>query len=319
LQRIAAGEWRKAAEALDEVARVAPDFRDVRARAAQLRLWLRSVGVREQGEGRVGGRYELLGELGRGGMAIVYRAHDSVLGRDVAMKFMSEHISQRGDLREMFQREARSVAALNHPNIVTIHDFGVAEGRLFICMELLDGATVDQRIQADGRIPVLESLRMVRQALAALEYAHRRSIVHRDIKPSNLLVTREGIVKLVDFGVAKNVEASDRRSRSGGTPPYMAPEQILGAPADARIDVFALGVTLYEMLTGELPFPGYARPGPPEPPSARASSVPAAVDALVLGAIELETARRFADARSFAGEIDAVLAEVARASGSRAA
>ena len=208
----------------------------------------------------IGGRYRLGERLGRGGMAEVYKAHQESLDRHVAIKFMHAFLAEDPQFQQRFQREARSVAALHHPNIVQVIDFDWAEGAAYMVMEFIDGVTLDSRLaelaERKERLPLADAVRIVRDAAHALSYAHARDIVHRDIKPANIMLERQGRVILTDFGLARLMSAS-RFTTSGaimGTPAYMAPEQALGQAGDKRVDIYALGVLLYELVTGQLPF-----------------------------------------------------------------
>ncbi len=219
------------------------------------------------------GPYEILAPIGAGGMGEVYRARDSRLQRDVAMKVLPEQILEKGGARARFEREARALAALNHPGIAAIYAFEEIEGRAVLTMELVEGEPLNVRM-ARGPLAAGEALPLARQIAEALEAAHEKGIVHRDLKPSNIHVTPAGKVKLLDFGLAKAFETEDSGSFSGatqtptltsphtvagtilGTPSYMAPEQARGKPVDKRADVWAFGVVLYEMLAGQKAFPG---------------------------------------------------------------
>jgi serine/threonine-protein kinase len=198
-------------------------------------------------------RYEILSRVGEGGMGTVYRALDRVLARDVAIKMLREPL---GGLRERkrFMREARSAAALSHPNIVTIHDFGHDQKQPFIVMELIDGSTLAALIETHQSIDVVRKLDLIREVGDGLEHAHQRRVVHLDIKPSNVIVDSRGVPKILDFGIARAWGDSNVTSIRG-TPSYMAPEQFAGA-ADHRSDIFAMGALLYELLSGARAFPG---------------------------------------------------------------
>ena len=202
------------------------------------------------------GPYRVVGRLGQGGMGEVYRAEDSRLGRTVALKFLAPDLIGRDDAKSRFLREASAAAKLDHPHICTVHEIGETDdGRLYIVMACYEGESLEQRLER-GPLPVEETIRIARQTAAGLAKAHRAGIVHRDVKPANVFLTDDG-VKILDFGVAK-VRGDAALTAAGGilgTPYYMAPEQILGDP-DPRSDLWALGVVVYEMLTGERPFPG---------------------------------------------------------------
>ncbi|WP_309546992.1 protein kinase domain-containing protein [Sphingomonas sp. SUN019] len=209
------------------------------------------------------GRYEILGRLGEGAMADVFRAHDPDIGRTVAIKVLKPEYARDPEIGRRFLREARAAGALNHANIATIYDVGEADGVAYLAMELVDGQPLDALLHAHGRMPYERVLGLARQLADALAYAHRAGVVHRDVKPSNILLSADGrTAKLLDFGVARVGEcdvASLAKTQVGqmiGTPRYMSPEQALGLPVDQRSDLFSLGVVLYEMVTGKVAFPG---------------------------------------------------------------
>jgi serine/threonine protein kinase len=191
------------------------------------------------------GPYEIVDLIGEGGMGAVFRASDSRLGRDVAIKVSAEKFS------ESFEREARTIAALNHPNICTVYDVGPN----YLVMEFVEGETLAKRIQR-GAMPLDEALAIARQIADAIEAAHERRITHRDLKPGNVIVTQAGLVKVLDFGLAKITPVDPAAAvitgdgTVAGTPAYMSPEQVKGGPIDRRADIWAFGVMLYEMLTG---------------------------------------------------------------------
>jgi len=208
-------------------------------------------------EGRTLGQYRLVERLGRGGMAEVYKAYQPSLDRYVAIKVLHAYFAEEEDFRQRFQREARAVARLRHPNIVQVHDFGVEGDVYYMAMEFLAGGTLKQRLrESEGLLSHAEVLRIVERVAAALDYAHARGIYHRDVKPANIMLTEDHQVILTDFGLAKMAEGSQytRSGLSVGTPEYMAPEQGQGLPVDHRADVYSLGVVLYELLTGQLPY-----------------------------------------------------------------
>ena len=208
------------------------------------------------------GRYEILGELGRGAMGVVYKATDPVIGRPVAVKTI--RLSEEGtglsrpELLARFQTEARAAGLLTHPNIVVVYDAGEENGLYYITMELVEGKSLQALLDSGHHFPTSRVLRIMEQTCSALQFAHERSIVHRDIKPANLMLTADDTVKVTDFGTAKILQfgTAQQTTHVMGTPSYMSPEQVKGRPVDGRSDIFSLGVMLYEMLTGEKPFPG---------------------------------------------------------------
>ena len=237
-----------------------PDHPDVDARVEEIRKLRRSGGgstvprVMPAAAG-ADDRYEILEQVGAGGMGVVYRALDRRLGREVALKKLAPAVVENPAIVELFLREARAAAALNHPNIVTLFDADGEDGEFFITMELLAGNPLSRLLRRYGRLGIRDTILMGRQIVAGLAYAHERRIVHRDIKPANLFYTTDRMVKIMDFGLAKMIEEV-RRSTTvlGGTPYYMAPEQSAGGIVDTRADLYALGVTFFELLTGHVPF-----------------------------------------------------------------
>lgn len=204
------------------------------------------------------GRYKILGELGRGGCGIVYRALDPTIGRTVAIKTILLGGGADPSLVERFRREARSAGILSHPNIVTIHEFSETSDAMFIAMEYIDGQTLAQRMR-EGLLPVELTLSIIRAAADALDFAHEHHIVHRDVKPANFLINRQGYVKVADFGIAKLLDGDSSLTSTGmviGTAQYMSPEQIAARDVTGRSDQFSLAVIAYEMLTGQRPFQG---------------------------------------------------------------
>ena len=207
------------------------------------------------------GRYEIREELGRGAMGVVYHAHDPVIGREVAVKTM--HLSEAGtgmsreELVGRFQTEARAAGLLTHPNIVVIYDAGEEEGLFYITMELVEGRSLQTLLDARQLFPLPRVMKLMEQVCSALDFAHQHNVVHRDIKPANLMLTADETVKITDFGTAKILQfGTAQTAHVMGTPSYMSPEQVKGKPVDGRSDIFSLGVILYELLTGEKPFPG---------------------------------------------------------------
>ncbi|MBI3736525.1 serine/threonine protein kinase [Candidatus Sumerlaeota bacterium] len=211
--------------------------------------------------GRLIGNYELLRELGRGAMGVVYKAHESSLNRMVALKVLPQHLARDEAFLKRFHREARTVAQLNHPNVVTIFNIGADDGIHYIAMEYVKGKALSDIIQEEGQLEIRRALEIARQVAGALDAAHQMKIIHRDIKPHNIMVDELGRAKVLDFGIAKvQEEKPTGLTHTGqvlGTPHYMAPEQCRGLEIDGRTDIYSLGVSLYEMLAGSLPFTGH--------------------------------------------------------------
>jgi predicted Ser/Thr protein kinase len=204
------------------------------------------------------GRYEIIGELGRGAMGVVYKAQDPTIGRTVALKTMriDVHGLETDEVLRRFKNEARAAGLLNHPNIVTIYDAGEQAGMFYIAMEFIEGTTLHALITEKRVLPAEEIIQISRQICKGLDYAHSNGIIHRDIKPANIMITAEGTVKIMDFGIAKAGGGMTSTGQVLGTPNYMSPEQVKGKVLDGRSDLFSFGVVLYEMVTGEKPFAG---------------------------------------------------------------
>jgi serine/threonine protein kinase len=206
----------------------------------------------------VADRYEIQELLGSGGMSSVYRAHDKLLERPVALKVLHEHLSGDPEYVERFRREARAIAKVSHPNIVTVIDRGEFEESQFIVFEHVPGETLKDIVEREGPLPVEDALAIAHQVARALAYAHERGIVHRDVKPHNVLVDEDGGAKVTDFGLARSLDPEHDITQTGtllGTCDYISPEQASGQAVDERSDQYSLGVLLYELLTGEVPFP----------------------------------------------------------------
>lgn len=259
------------------------------------------------------GKYRIVRQLGVGGMAHVYEAQDELIGRTVALKVLvlpsliSE--SERLDMVRRFEREARSAGKLSHPNIVTIFEVGSANGLHYIAMEFMHGKTAREVLNEEGRVPLARVLNIIKQVAGALDYAHARGVIHRDVKPDNIALLEDGIVKLTDFGIARL--ANDLvRTQAGimvGSPAYMSPEQIVGEEVDGRSDVFSLGVTTYELLTGSKPFEASTITAvmhkiiydPPAP----AEDLSPAVERVLRKAMEKDPVKRYQSARAFAEDL----------------
>ena len=263
--------------------------------------------------------YRITEELGGGGMGVVYKAEDTRLHRFVALKFLPEEISKDRRAMERFQREARSASALNHANICTIHDIGEHQGQQFIVMELLEGETLQRRLAAQP-LEIEKVAKLGMQIAEALEAAHAKGIVHLDIKPANIFVNDRGQAKLLDFGLAKLLRPAGEESvtQSGteaqgisGTLPYMASEQMKGFPLDARADIYALGVVLYEMAAGQRPFrePNAARliaeilHNPPVPPGRLRPEIPSRLEEVILKCLEKDPENRYQSAKELAVDL----------------
>jgi serine/threonine protein kinase len=250
------------------------------------------------------GRYQILDVLGTGANSRVVRAHDPMIGRTVAIKLFSPQLA-RGEARNRFLKEARVVGQLSHPGVITLHDMGIEESSStpYLVMEYIEGQTLE-RILEKGSVPFPQACAWVAHIAAALSAAHRKGIIHGDVKPANVLITGDGRVKLMDFGMARLSSVDSGDSPLLGTPAYWCPEQILGKPQDARSDLFSLGVVLYEMVTGSRPFDaaslqdicGRVLSSTPLPPSRCNPSLPKAFDDVVAACLAKDPAARIATA-----------------------
>ena len=258
----AAGQAREASEIYEKILAADYHYKDVEERLEVTRsLAVAQPPVSGSGSsdsltpsGRPG-RYRVQGELGRGGMGIVYKAEDTVLDRPVAFKVLPDALRDNPQALKNFLREAKSAAKLNHPNIVTVYDAGEQDGRYYIAMEYVDGTTLKEIVRSRGAVAPKGVLHVLLQMCAALHYAHAQKVVHRDIKTANTMWTRDKKAKIMDFGLAKVVEeVRNHTTLVSGTPYYMSPEQTLGKNVDHRTDLYSLGVTIFELLTGTLPF-----------------------------------------------------------------
>jgi formylglycine-generating enzyme required for sulfatase activity/dienelactone hydrolase len=266
-------------------------------------------------EGQRLSHYEIGERLGGGGMGVVYKALDTKLNRHVALKFLPPELTRDDDARQRFMQEAQAASALDHPNICTIHEIDAApDGQLFIAMAFYDGETLKARI-ARGPLPVKEALDLAIQIGQGLAKAHANGIVHRDVKPANLMVTGDGFLKIVDFGIAKlmDVTGPTQTGTTLGTVSYMSPEQVEGEPADQRSDVWALGAVLYEMLTGARPFQGESHwvimaaisNADPEAPRSLRAEIPEDVEGAIMGALTKDKAKRAGSAEELVEQLEA--------------
>jgi serine/threonine-protein kinase len=270
----------------------------------------------------IAGRYEVEELVGHGGMSSVYKARDALLERHVALKILHEQYSNDEDFVERFKREARSVAQLQHPNIVTVIDRGEEDGRQYIVFEYVDGENLKERVVRNGRLEVRDALEIAVEVARGLAFAHEQGLVHRDVKPQNILLNGDGRAKVTDFGIARTVDV-DGMTQTGtvlGTSNYIAPEQASGQRVDVQSDVYALGAVLYELLAGEVPFPGesfvvVAMKHMHEPAPSLLDvrgDVPLRVAAAVDRALEKDPEQRFPTMDAFAAELEACLAELDR-------
>ena len=256
----------------------------------------------------IGGRYSLRDPLGSGGMAEVFLAYEEVLERDVALKILKEQYADDEGFVERFRHEAQSAASLNHPNIVHIYEWGGTENgeASYIAMEYAPGGTLEDRILEDGPLPPRTAVEVASQIAKALGFAHERGVIHRDIKPQNILLSALGDAKVTDFGLARAAYSTSLSQTSLvlGTASYMSPEQAMGGPADPRSDLYSLGVVLYEMLTGELPYEGDSSVTiavkhvmePPQAPGEVNSEVPEGISALTQKLLAKDPGDRYTSA-----------------------
>jgi serine/threonine-protein kinase len=274
----------------------------------------------------IGGRYEIEELVGTGGMSSVYRARDRVLERRVALKILHEHFSADPEYVERFRREARAIARLNHPNIVTVIDRGEFGKRQFIVFEHIPGENLKEVVEREGQLPVAQALALTHQIARGLAFAHQHGVVHRDVKPQNVLLDESGTAKVTDFGIARSLDPGEELTQTGtllGTSDYIAPEQASGEPIDARSDQYSLGVLLYELLTGEVPYPAdsfmavamrHLRDPVPSVRERR-RDVPDRVDKIVARAMAKSPADRFPSIEAMMGAIEGALADTGEGAG----
>jgi serine/threonine-protein kinase len=263
------------------------------------------------------GRYRIMRKLGSGGMADVYLAEDEELGRRVAIKILNDRHANDEQFVERFRREAKNAAGLSHPNIVSIYDRGEAEGTYYIAMEYLDGRSLKELVVARGPLPIQDAIAATRQVLGALRFAHRKGVVHRDIKPHNVMADADGRLKVTDFGIARaGVSQMTEAGSIIGTAQYLSPEQARGAAVDQRSDLYSVGIVLYEMLTGQVPFTGESPveiamkhlSDTPRPPSMLRPEIPPDLDMVVLRALAKNPEDRFQTAEEMDAELERVAA-----------
>jgi serine/threonine-protein kinase len=252
----------------------------------------------------LGNRYRLIHQIGRGGMAYVFKAYDQLLERPVAVKLLKKDFSEDENFRERFKKEATAAANLSHPNIVTVHDFGIDSSGVYLVMEYVPGTDLKTKIKEKGLFSVEEGLPLMIQACAGLGYAHRSGIVHCDVKPHNMLVTSDQRLKITDFGIARalsSLEEEGEKEIVWGSPQYFAPEQAIGENPTPAADVYSLGVVIYELFTGHLPFEAetvekmieYHRTRPPTDPRVYVPDLPEDLTQIILKVLSKEPASRY--------------------------
>jgi len=257
------------------------------------------------------GRYEILEIIGTGAHGRVARAHDPLISRLVAVKLFPKELASAGQRQKFFQ-EARVVGQLSHPSIITLHDMGVDEATQtpYLVMEYLEGQPLDRLLER-GSVPLPKACAWASEVASALGVAHRKGVIHGDVKPANMLITDDGRVKLMDFGMARLASLDSRDTALRGTPAYWCPEQIVGKPQDGRSDLFSLGVVLYELVTGKRPFDaeslqaicGRVLSSTPLPPSHANPSVPSAFDSVISRCLSKDPATRYQTAESLAEDL----------------
>jgi len=264
-------------------------------------------------EGRIG-KYEILAKRGDGGFGVVYKAMDTMIERVVAIKVLHQQYAEDEKLATRFRTEAKAMARLNHPNIVTIHGFDIVGDRTFIVMEYVDGQDLDDVLKDKGAMPMASLIQIARQMTSAFGYAHENGIIHRDIKPSNVMVDASLNAKITDFGIAK-ILGDTKLTKTGsgmGSLHYMSPEQIEGKPIDARTDIYSLGITFYQMITGRVPFNDESEfvimrahlDQQPEPPSSLRSDIPPELEGIILRMLEKNPDDRYASMKAISADLD---------------
>ncbi len=319
------GQLREALALYEQVLAVDFQYEDAEARMQGLRAKLQDnpMALSRPGgadRGEENDRYKIEGELGRGGMGIVYRAQDTVLDRPVALKMLPEALRDSPQAMKNFLREAKSAAKLNHPGIVTVYDAGEQDGRFYIAMEYVDGTTLKEIVRKRGALAPSGVLHVVVQMCEALEFAHKHKVVHRDIKTANTMWTKDRKAKIMDFGLAKVVEeVRNHTTLVSGTPYYMSPEQTLGKNVDHRTDIYSLGVTLFEMATGTLPFkegnvPYHHVHTPPPNPLKVNPKLPKLLAQVIFKCLQKDPGARFQSAGEISAVIKPALARASRKS-----
>lgn len=275
--------------------------------------------VEEEAQVRfLGNRYKLIHQVGKGGMALVYEAYDTMLERPVAVKLLRHNFSELEGFRERFKQEAKSAANLAHPNIVTVHDFGIDPRGIFIVMEFMPGKDLKFRIREKSKYEIKEGIPLIIQACNGLGYAHRAGIIHCDVKPQNMIVTDDRRLKITDFGIARaltSINESNKAEIVWGSPQYLSPEQALGEQPTPASDVYSLGVVMYEMFTGTLPFDAKStdeliqlhQQRMPAPPSESNPDCPKELDQIILKILSKEPSARYRTADQLGSVLATVL------------
>ncbi len=323
------GQLEKSKQTLQKIRTVDVDFRDVSTRLSNIESRIsmapasdgayrpgtpppsgavsQEAAVMSMVESSLRNRYKLEAELGRGGMGVVYKAFDTQLDRPVALKFLGALVDGSDEYKQRFIREAKAAAKVQHPNIISIYDIGAEDGKAFIAMEYVEGPNLHKYLKRKGRLEPREAINVMGQACSALDAVHQAGIIHRDIKPDNILIAKGGLVKLMDFGLAK---AEGMRLTGTnvvmGTPCYMAPEQAMGKESDARSDIYAMGLVLHELLTGKTVFlDGDVLQRQvsemPAPPSATIEGIPSMLDQIVMKCIAKKPEERFQSIKEMMG------------------
>lgn len=308
------GEMEKAKALYEKILAEDFHFRDTAKRLKEIALTPNTKTIPIRNESPMEQRYKLLEEVGRGGMGVVYKAKDTVLNRIVAYKLLPPVLTANSIYLERFMKEARLSANLNHSNIVMIFDTGNENGNYYITMEFIDGKTLKDYLLAMQKFRVSDAVKISKQICRALAYAHNNRVVHRDIKPSNIMLSRERIIKIMDFGVAKVIEdASKELTSVSGTPLYMAPEQIIGMSVDYQSDLYSFGATLFELLTGRPPFTEgdlayhHLHSKPPSP-SEIDHAIPEALSRIILKCLEKDKTLRYKKAEDILADMDTITA-----------
>jgi len=303
----------EAAAAYRKVQLVDLNYRDVEERLrecakfeGQSKVDTKAQGISAPSESEAAKRYTINQEIGRGGMGVVYKARDNNLNRVIALKLLPKNISDNPKVIKRFAAEARSAAQLNHPNIVTLYDFQHAGGRSFITMEYVEGATLKKVLTKMAKVPIPNALKIIYQCCQGLEYAHKQGIIHRDIKPSNIMINKQNVIKIMDFGLAKVMgeETITEPGAISGTVLYMSPEQLLGHELDRTTDLYALGLVFYELVAGKHPFgegdAAYHNIHTiPRPPKELRPDLPDNLNAIILKCLEKDRSKRFQSALQF--------------------